>query len=108
MSLDVYLHDPETSDTLYSANITHNLTGMADAAGIYTHLWRPESLGISTAGELIDPLTIGLLNLTLQPAKFKAYNAANGWGKWEHFVPWVAEYLEACRCYPCALVKVSR
>ena len=41
MSLDVMLNGA-VGDELYSANITHNLTGMADAAGIYMHLWRPQ------------------------------------------------------------------
>lgn len=27
---------------IFSANITHNLNAMAEAAGIYKHLWRPE------------------------------------------------------------------
>src|SRR6266496_3980933 len=46
---------------LYWRNITHNLNTMADAAGIYKHLWRPEELGITKAGELIAPLAAGLL-----------------------------------------------
>ena len=31
-------------DTLYSANITHNLGEMADKAGLYEALWRPHRL----------------------------------------------------------------
>ena len=37
------------SEEVYSANITHNLGGMADEAGIYEALWRPEEVGIAKA-----------------------------------------------------------
>lgn len=45
MSLDVYLSKEVTEErTVFSANITHNLGEMADKAGIYKALWRPEDL----------------------------------------------------------------
>jgi hypothetical protein len=93
---------------VYSANITHNLGKMADAAGIYKHLWRPEEIGIKTANELIEPLAAGVARLRADPAKFEQFNASNGWGLYEHFVPFVEEYLRACKQYPNALVSVSR
>ena len=121
MSLDVYLRDTkphhcyecgaETKyDELYSANITHNLCGMAEAAGIYKHLWRPDEVEppITTAGQLIEPLKDGLAKLKANPAEFEKHNAANGWGLYKHFVPFVENYLEACVQHPEALVKVSR
>lgn len=121
MSLDVYLKSKPTptechhcgvvspqSANLYWANITHNLNEMAEAAGIYKHLWEPEELGITTASELIQPLREGLERLKSDPAKYEAYNAPNGWGLYEHFVPFVAEYLRACIEHPDAIVEVSR
>ena len=51
----------EESDYVYSANITHNLTKMADEAGIYECLWRPEEIGITKAGQLIEPLCLFFL-----------------------------------------------
>ena len=107
MSLDVMLRGA-VGDELYSANITHNLTGMADAAGIYMHLWRPDELGITLASELIEPLREGLARLEAEPEKFEAHNAPNGWGKYEHFVPFVRLYLRACENSPTATVSVSR
>lgn len=107
MSLDVYLTDDSGAE-LFSANITHNLGRMAEAAGIYKHLWRPDEIGITKARDLIEPVAAGLALMVTEPARFKAFDAANGWGRWEHFVPWVAEYLEACRKYPDADVTVSR
>lgn len=58
MSLDVYLYRTEKHTCsacgheklvnarvcVYAANVTHNLNRMADAAGIYLPLWRPEEM----------------------------------------------------------------
>lgn len=107
MSLSVYLTKPVPTE-VYCANITHNLGKMADAAGIYQHLWRPEELGITTAGELIDPLAAGLARMEADPEFFRQYDASNGWGTYNHFVPWVQRYLEACIEHPDALIEVSR
>lgn len=96
------------TNTHYSANITHNLGGMAEAAGIYTALWRPDEIGISKASQLIKPLKAGLALLRADPQRFEVHNAPNGWGMYKHFVPFVAEYLAACEEYPDAEVSVSR
>jgi hypothetical protein len=122
MSLDVYLYlGEETHDCdscgqpvtericVYSANITHNLGKMAEHAGIYQHLWRPEELlGITLAKHLIGPLSQGLNYLKSDPVHFSKFNAPNGWGTYEHFVPFVEEYLKACIEYPDAVISVSR
>lgn len=107
MSLDVTLTATRKTQ-VYWRNITHNLGRMADEAGIYRHLWRPEEINITTAGQLIDPLTVGLELLKSDPKRFKAFNAPNGWGTYENFVPFVEDYLEACRENPDAEVSVSR
>jgi len=107
MSLDVYLTAVRPT-TVYESNITHNLGRMADAAGIYQHLWRPEEIGITTAAQLIEPLAAGLDLLKADPARFEAFNSPNGWGLYKHFVPFVERYLEACRENPDATVEVSR
>lgn len=95
-------------DQVYWANITHNLGPMAREAGIYTHLWRPEQIGVTLAADLVEPLTAGLALLRSDPARFKALNSHNGWGRYEHFVPFVERYLEACRQYPAAKVSACR
>lgn len=107
MSLDVTLTEMQPC-AVFDANITHNLTAMADAAGIYEALWRPEELKIRHAVELIPLLEAGLANLKSDPEHFKQFNASNGWGLYEHFVPFVERYLEACREHPNAEVSVSR
>jgi hypothetical protein len=95
-------------DYLYSDNITHNLGKMANAAGIYQHLWRPEEIGIERAEQLIEPLTEGLNRLRSDPAFYRTFNSPNGWGLYEHFVPFVSRYLDACKANPHAIVHVSR
>lgn len=79
MSLDVYLVETVPTD-VYEANITHNLNTMADEAGIYNHLWRPEEVGARVARDLIKPLSVGLALLLSDPERFKKINPENGWG----------------------------
>lgn len=107
MSLDVSLTETSPHE-VYSANITHNLGPMAKAAGIYECLWRPEEIGITRAGQLIEPLTKGLASLKTSPEIFEQYNAANGWGLYKHFVPFVEKYLAACIEHPEAEVRADR
>lgn len=125
MSLDVYLtyHTTEEiecerchgkgqvlpdPDDVFESNITHNLNRMAKEAGISQHLWHPDAIGITKAAELIEPLTAGLALLRSDPARFKAFDASNGWGRYGHLVTFVEEYLAACKRHPDADVSVSR
>jgi hypothetical protein len=110
MSLDFYLYGPPVMvcPTVLDKNITHNLGKMADAAGIYKCLWRPDENGFKMAKDIIPALTAGLKKLKKYPAKFKKLDAPNGWGTYEHFVPWVEEVLRACEANPEATIEVSR
>ena len=107
MSLDFTLKTDE-GDELFSSNITHNLTGMASAAGIYKVLWRPDENGYATAQDCIKDLSAGLIELLTNRVKYEAMNSPNGWGLYAHFVPFVQEILVACSEYPKAIVEVSR
>lgn len=125
MSLDVYLKVGEDRieqcercdgtgkinhgrERVYDANITHNLNKMADAAGIYQALWRPEEIGITKAGQLAPLLRDGLKKLEADPEKFKQFNPPNGWGDYDGLVSFVRRYLVACEDYPDADVDVFR
>lgn len=98
----------EDCGEVFHANITHNLTAMAEEAGIYAPLWRPDELGVTKARELIEPLTKGLKLMRSNPDRFKTFNPSNGWGSYDVFLPWIKRYVEACRNYPDAEVSVSR
>ena len=115
MSLDVYLYiDVDTGGEkkervyLYEDNITHNLGKMATKAEIYNVLWRPKDIYAERAKDIIDQLSEGLRCLKEFPDYFKGFNSPNGWGLYEHFVPFVENYLEACKKHPKALIGVSR
>ena len=73
MSLDVYLYEIAKPDPgmvvchycgrgdspgreIYSRNITHNLNDMAEAAGLYEALWRPDDTGFVYARDLIPEI----------------------------------------------------
>jgi hypothetical protein len=107
VSLDVYLED-ESGEEVYWANITHNLGRMATEADLYDVVWRPEEVGVETAGDLIGPLRAGILRMREGRERFEKFEASNGWGRYENFVPWLERYLRACEESPEARVRASR
>ena len=116
------------SYSAYDANITHNLGEMATKAGIYEALWRPyrlkenfniskdnheaewkfEEENITLAKDIIPLLETGLSKLKKRRKYFEKFNSPNGWGIYEHFVPFVEKYLKACKEFPNSIIKVSR
>lgn len=106
MSLDVYLLEVMQPASVFDANITHNLGRMAEEAGIYKALWRPDDIGLKKAVDLIPLLRAGLDRLREDPEHFKMFNPENGWGDYEGLVRFTARYLAACEEYPEASVKV--
>lgn len=116
MSLDVYLEfeidtgGPELRTfCVFEANYTHNCSRMAQEAGIYHHVWRPEQLeGVKVAGDIIEPLRSGIKAMEDDPKRFIALNPPNGWGSYDTFLPWLREYLRACIENPKATIRVSR
>lgn len=98
----------EDSETVYSANITHNLNKMAGEAMLYNCLWRPDEHGITHAAQLIPLLEVGLGLLDSDPERFKAFNPSNGWGTYEGLRQFVVDYLVACKEYPSAEIHASR
>ena len=107
MSLDVWLVAVRKVE-VFSANITHNLNRMAEEAGIYECLWRPEEVSIEKAADLIEPLCSGIALMESDPDRFRKLEAKNGWGTYDQFLPWLRNYLAACRENPDAEICVSR
>jgi hypothetical protein len=107
MSLDITLHAMRETQVFYR-NITHNLTEMAEAAGIYQIVWRPDESGIEKAVQLIEPLQAALSDLRARPEHYKQYDAPNGWGRYHHFLEFIQDLLSACEKNPDARVEVSR
>lgn len=107
MSLDISLERVQMT-TVFDANITHNLGQMALAAGIYGCLWRPEENGIEHAEQMIEPLRRGIADMRARPEHFRQFDADNGWGTYEDFLPWCERVLAACEEFPDAMVRASR
>jgi hypothetical protein len=124
MSLDVYLtipktptkcvcthcwneHDGPNTEEVYSSNITHNLGAMASEAGIYEACWHPDKIGITKAGQIIPILEKGIADMEARRNHYEQFNAKNGWGLYKHFMPWLRDYLDACRNNPEADVRTS-
>lgn len=97
-----------TGSHVYKANITHNLGRMADEAGLYQALWRPDENSYEYAYQIIDVLETGLARLQSDPDHFKQFNPKNGWGDYDGLVMFVQRYLNACKQYPAAKVSASR
>ncbi len=120
MSLDVYLTREKylsydngktyhkDNEEVYWRNITHNLTKMADEAGLYYALWRPEEKGFKKAKDLIDILKEGVSLLESDPNRFMKFNPSNGWGNYYNLLDFTKSYLKACLEYPESLINVSR
>lgn len=93
---------------VFDANITHNLTHMAEAGGFYREVWHPEDFGITKASQMIDPLRRAIAWMVANKREAEKHNAKNGWGMYEHFLPWLRKYLAACEEFPDADIEVSR
>lgn len=95
-------------DNVFCENITHNLSNMADAAGVYECLWRPKENNFKVAGDIIKPLEEGLTDLVLNKAKYTEHNSSNGWGVYEDFVRFVVDVLAACKEHEYADIGVCK
>lgn len=107
MSLDISLYAVRKTE-IFEYNITHNLNRMAEAAGVYKALWRPEEIGAKKAEDIIPALTLGLANLEADPAHYRTFEPENKWGTYEGLRDFVRSYLEACKANPDAEIEVSR
>ena len=115
MSLTLYLERHGTYDDgerfvteVFDKNITHNLNGMARAAGVYECMWRPDEYGFKYAMEIKPFLEEGLARLEAAPAHYRQFDAPNGWGTYENLVEFVRELIEACEKYPKATLYACR
>ena len=102
MSLDFSLTEQTIDgDTeVFEINITHNLTGMADALGIYEMLWKPEKNGYLSASSMIPKLKDAIIELASNREKYSKFNPSNGWGSYDNFLVSLCEILENLKRYP--------
>lgn len=107
MSLDVTLWALRRTE-VYDANITHNLGKMADEAGVYEYLWKPNDIGIHKAVQLVPHLERGLRFLRADPERYRKLEPDNGWGRYEDLVHFIERYIVACNENPDADVYTHR
>lgn len=113
MSLDVDLMVTQPV-SVYSENITHNLTDMAqhvvlsNGLTLYQILWRPDEHTLKFARDISDMLDEGWNILLADPEKFKKYNPPNGWGSYDGLCNFVYKYRNACWDNPDAELRISR
>ena len=93
---------------VFDTNITHNLGRMAEAGGFYREVWCPDELGITKASQMIHPLRRAIQWMQANRREAEKHNAKNGWGMYEHFLPWLSGYLAACEKHPDADIQASR
>lgn len=117
MSLDLYLvayADTGAAEpyrcVVWRGNVTHNLAAMAEAAGLYRVLWRPEECDppVVLARDALSLVRAGLATLVSHPSEFRKHNPGNGWGSYEGLVRFTTEFLAACEEHPLAKVEADR
>lgn len=108
-NLDPSLYEVcEDDGTVFSLNITHNLVEMAQEAGLYEALWRPEEIGVSTASDLIPKLENGLVTLIFEKERLLPFRPDNKWGSHDALLWFVRECLRAAQKFPSAEVISCR
>jgi len=114
MSLDISLYfDVDTGGEqleveAFELNITHNLTGMADEAGLYECIWRPEGSLYKTAYDILPRLLDGIEYMENNREKLELLNPKNGWGSYYILLNSAKAYAEACAKYPKASIHAWR
>jgi hypothetical protein len=107
MSLSICLKEVRPC-VIWETSITHNLSSMACACGLYKWLWSPSTMGVKKAGDLIAPLREGLKRLRDEEDYCRTFTPKNNWGSYEGFVMFVEKLLEACKENTEARVEVER
>ena len=95
-------------DQIGMAYESNTLKEISEDLTLYEILWRPDEHNFKTASQVIWFLEVGIDELKSKPEYFRQFNASNGWGMYEHFVPFVSNFLKACKENPKAEIEASR
>ena len=112
-------YDNFSIDQEWSANITHNLGGMASKVPVnlkdgtqttlYYACWRPkEILDKPNTNEVLDLLIQGLIYMIEHRKELLQYESPNGWGTYNGFMKFLLNYKQACEDNLNCEIEVSR
>lgn len=104
MSLDLSIMAVVETE-VFDVNITHNISPMWDKAGVYEALYESDG---KRPGDYIEALRSGVADMEAKPAEYRLLDSPNGWGKYEHALPFLKECLAAYEQYPDGRIVVSR
>ena len=115
MSLDIDLIEKWEGE-VFSKNITHNLTKMADLIPVgnnttlYDIMWDLEDKfpKRTKAKQIAIPLAKALIYINTHEKELSEYNPENGCGSYYSLQAFVEQYLIACCTYPNAGIKICR
>lgn len=98
-------HKRQETPTLASHNITHNLSGMFREAGVYEILWHGDGL---RAGDILPKLKECLVLMRSDEARFRRFDAANGWGIYPNALAFLERVIQSCEQYPDGILACYR
>jgi len=90
--------------TLAQETITHNLTEMAEALGVYDILWHSGGL---KAYDILFKINTAISELTFNRKQYEIYESPNGWGTVNGMLSFLKRVKEDCEEYPDAKLLSS-
>ena len=103
MSLDFDLYKDDK--LVFQCNITHNLIPMWDRAECYEALYLSEG---KIAINILPSIEDAICDMALNRKSYKAMDADDGWGTYEHAFTFLQDVHNACMSFPSAKIKVSK
>ncbi len=101
------LQEADSDAELAWLGITHNLNNMARAVGLYEILWPPKYADTVTVAQMTPILKKGIKELEADPEKYRAFDAPNGYGKYDDFIRFCRDLLCHCERHPDAVIERS-
>jgi hypothetical protein len=89
---------------VFEEDMTHNVAGMAKAAGLYEAIWHPYRFSDQSPGAMAERLREGLAKLKADEATIRPLEPSNGWGTYDDFVEFVERLIRVCETFPNAEV----
>lgn len=108
MSLDISLTVTPAvpkRETVFDANMTHNVTPMWREAGVYDALYMSEG---KTAADVLPALRLGFKDMQDNPGKYEAMNPTNGWGSYEGALTFLSALLGKFEANPTGIIGVCK